>query len=338
MKTKLNIAFNPLIDAAPIIIAKEKGFFSDEGLDVTLEREISWSNIRDKLAYGLIDAAHLLFPIPYASTIGLGPDIGNLQVALNLSMGGNSLVLKNELYNELKEKLPANSSLKDKAVTLKNLLDEKKQNGGSRLIIGIPFVYSTHLMVINEFIALSGAEPEKYIQTLVFPPSKMTQMLREGLIDGFIAGAPWPETTQLNNEGAILFSDPEYWDRKPEKVLAIRQAWADENPLATRVLIRAMIMAGKWCADEANKKELISIISRPEYVNANEKAIEIALSKDGSGLIFDPNIVSIPDEDQEKWVREQLQKWNNAPANDATPTLLANIDLWNEVARTCSLV
>ncbi|HGZ71198.1 MAG TPA: nitrate transporter, partial [Nitratifractor sp.] len=33
-KTKLNIGFIALTDCAPIVIAKEKGFFKKEGLDV----------------------------------------------------------------------------------------------------------------------------------------------------------------------------------------------------------------------------------------------------------------------------------------------------------------
>src|SRR4029077_10581419 len=49
MSTQLHIGFIPLVDAAALIVAVDKGFTAAEGLDVTLVREVSWSNVRDKL-------------------------------------------------------------------------------------------------------------------------------------------------------------------------------------------------------------------------------------------------------------------------------------------------
>ena len=72
MTTPLQIGFIPLIDAAALITAVEKGFTAAEGLDVKLVREVSWSNVRDKLNIGLFDAAHVLAPVPIASSLGLG--------------------------------------------------------------------------------------------------------------------------------------------------------------------------------------------------------------------------------------------------------------------------
>ena len=55
-RVDLKIAFNPLNDAALIVVAEALGFYESEGLDVTLMREANWSTVRDKLAYGLADA------------------------------------------------------------------------------------------------------------------------------------------------------------------------------------------------------------------------------------------------------------------------------------------
>ena len=60
MTTPLHIGFIPLVDAAALIVAVDKGYTAAEGLDVTLVREVSWSNVRDKLNIGLFDAGHLL--------------------------------------------------------------------------------------------------------------------------------------------------------------------------------------------------------------------------------------------------------------------------------------
>ena len=68
---RLRIGFIPLCDAAALLIAVDKGFCLEAGLDVELVREVSWSNVRDKLNIGLFDAAHLLAPVAIASSLGL---------------------------------------------------------------------------------------------------------------------------------------------------------------------------------------------------------------------------------------------------------------------------
>ena len=52
----LRIGYIPLVDAAALIVAVDHGFATAEGLDVELVREVSWSNVRDKLNLGLFDA------------------------------------------------------------------------------------------------------------------------------------------------------------------------------------------------------------------------------------------------------------------------------------------
>ena len=69
---RLRIGYIPLCDATALIVAADKGFIAAEGLDVELVREVSWSNVRDKLNIGLFDAAHLIAPIAIASSLGLG--------------------------------------------------------------------------------------------------------------------------------------------------------------------------------------------------------------------------------------------------------------------------
>ena len=41
-KDQLTLGFIKLTDMAPLAIAKEKGFFDDEGLTVTLEAQSNW--------------------------------------------------------------------------------------------------------------------------------------------------------------------------------------------------------------------------------------------------------------------------------------------------------
>ena len=86
----LRIGFIPLVDAASTIIAVDKGFAAAEGLDIELIREVSWSNVRDKLNIGLFDAAHLLAPVAIASTLGLGHIKVPILAPVTLNMNGNA--------------------------------------------------------------------------------------------------------------------------------------------------------------------------------------------------------------------------------------------------------
>jgi len=61
---ELQLGFVPLNDAAPLIVAAERGFFAGEGLEVHLSREVSWATVRDKVAAGALDGAHMLAPRP----------------------------------------------------------------------------------------------------------------------------------------------------------------------------------------------------------------------------------------------------------------------------------
>ncbi|MEO0678897.1 MAG: ABC transporter substrate-binding protein, partial [Pseudomonadota bacterium] len=69
---EVHCGFVPLTDAAVPIIAAEMGFAAQEGLDLILHRENAWAALRDKLAMGRLDAAHMLSPAPVAMSMGLG--------------------------------------------------------------------------------------------------------------------------------------------------------------------------------------------------------------------------------------------------------------------------
>jgi len=99
---ELKIAFNPLNDAALIVVAEALGFYESEGLDVTLMREANWSTVRDKLAYGLADAAHILAPVPFAAALGLGPSVGRVIAPMALGANGNAFLVSSAAARPVK--------------------------------------------------------------------------------------------------------------------------------------------------------------------------------------------------------------------------------------------
>ena len=73
--TGAKLGFIALTDAAPLIIAKEKGLFEKHGMpDVEVLKQASWGATRDNLVLGGeangIDGAHILTPMPYLMHTG----------------------------------------------------------------------------------------------------------------------------------------------------------------------------------------------------------------------------------------------------------------------------
>src|SRR5579863_8739141 len=97
----LTLGFIPLVDCAPLIVAKEKGFAESEGLSLSLARETSWANIRDRVMVGHFDAAHMLGPMPIASTLGIGHVEAPMIAPFSFGLGGNAITLSRSVFAEM---------------------------------------------------------------------------------------------------------------------------------------------------------------------------------------------------------------------------------------------
>src|SRR5258708_35249300 len=95
-----------IIDCAPIVLAEELGAYERQGLEVEIRREVSWANVRDKLALGALDASHILAPLPLALTLGIDSVSVPMINAMTLQLNGNALTLSNSLWQEMEETAP----------------------------------------------------------------------------------------------------------------------------------------------------------------------------------------------------------------------------------------
>src|SRR5258707_6305974 len=99
-RAKLKVGFIPIIDCAPIVLAEALGAYERQGLEVEIRREVSWANVRDKLALGVLDASHILAPLPLALTLGVDSNSVPMINAMTLELNGNSLTLSQSLWRE----------------------------------------------------------------------------------------------------------------------------------------------------------------------------------------------------------------------------------------------
>lgn len=328
MTTPLQIGFIPLIDAAALIIAVEKGFTRAEGLDVTLVREVSWSNVRDKLNIGLFDAAHILAPVPIASTLGLGHIRVPIVVPLILNLNGNAITVSPALHAAIMSEIDGDPlDPMATARALSRVAAMRRQRSGEPLTFGMTFPFSSHNYLLRFWMAAGGIDPDEDVRLVVLPPPFMVDSIAGGQIDGFCVGAPWNSIAVDRGLGRILHFGSDIIQRATEKVLAFRQPWAEKNPQALSALVRAVFHAAEFAETPDNSNEVAQILARPEYIGVDAGVIlrtlqgRLKIAGDGttreSGryLLFSREDVSTPDPLQAAWLYAQMVRWRQTPLN-----------------------
>ena len=326
MTAPLQIGFIPLIDAAALIIAVEKGFMQAEGLDVQLIREVSWSNVRDKLNIGLFDAAHILAPVPIASSLGLGHIKVPIVAPLTLNLNGNAITVSPALYAAIT--LEIDGDPLDPMATaraLSRVVAARRRIGGEPLTFGMTFPFSTHNYLLRFWMAAGLVDPDEDVRLVVLPPPFMVDSIASGQIDGFCVGAPWNSIAVDRGVGRILHFSSDIMRRAAEKVLAVRQQWAEKNPQTLSALVRAVFRAAEFAEVPEHRNEVARILARDEYIGVDagvilrtlEGRLKIAadgtIRESGSYMMLAREDASTPDPLQAAWLYAQMVRWRQTP-------------------------
>ncbi|PHQ67478.1 MAG: nitrate transporter [Sneathiella sp.] len=278
---KVRAGFIPLTDAALLIAAREKGFAKDAGIDLELAREISWANIRDRMAVGHFDIAHMLAPMPVAAAIGLSPVPLEILAPMALGLGGNAVTVSAPLHELLQENGYDGSLDPDIAgKSLARLIKQRRARKLQDLVFGVVHPYSSHNYDLRYWLAACGINPEKDLQIVVLPPSFMPGALSQGNIDGYCVGEPWNTASVAAGTGVILTTKSRLWQSSPEKVLGVSKGFATKHPELLDRIICSLVNAAIWCANPENHAELADILARAEYLDHSVEIILPALSGD----------------------------------------------------------
>lgn len=329
----MRIGFIPLIDAAALIIAVDKRFAADEGLAIELTREVSWSNVRDKLNIGVFDAAHLLAPLAIASSLGIGHVKVPLVAPFMLGLNGNAITVSPGLYDELAA--AANGKLDDPEVSaqaLGRVVAERRGRGAEPLTFGMTFPFSTHNYQVRFWMAAGGVDPDEDVRLVVLPPPYMVDSLASHQVDGFCVGAPWNSVAVKLGIGRIIHFGCDIVARAPEKVLAVRAAWAVNRAGVLERLLRALGRAADFINDPAREDEVVALLAAPNRVDVAAEIIRrtlngrMQMALDGSSRICADYILigrdgaARPEPAQAAWLYAQMVRWNQAAL---APDLLA---------------
>jgi NitT/TauT family transport system ATP-binding protein len=325
MTTPLHIGFIPLVDAAALIVAVDKGFTAAEGLDVTLVREVSWSNVRDKLNIGLFEAAHLLAPVAIASSLGLGHVKVPITAPFNLGLNGNAITVSPALYAAIMGELAGDPlDPMATALALSRVVAARRKSGAEPLTFGMTFPFSTHNYQLRFWMAAGGVDPDEDVHLVVLPPPYMVDSLANGHVDGFCVGAPWNSVAVDLGVGHILHFVSDILVRAAEKVLAIRQSWAEKNPEVVAALVRAAFRAAEFIEQPENRGEIARILAQPERIGVDAGVIQrtldgrLKISPNGTMressryLLVGREAAARPDPVQAAWLYAQMVRWGQA--------------------------
>lgn len=287
-KQELKLGFIKLTDCAPLVIAKELGFFDDEFLSVTLEAQANWKILLDRVISGELDGAHMLAGQPIGATIGIGTK-ADLITAFSMDLNGNAITVSNAIWREMQRVNPALAVAQPphpiRADALKAIVDARKASG-TPLRMGMVFPVSTHNYYLRYWLAAGGISPGYYsggdttgttnadVLLSVTPPPQMPATLEQGTIAGYCVGEPWNQQAVFKGIGVPVITDLEIWKNNPEKVFGVTRAWAEKYPQTHLAVLKALIRAAMWLdASPENRRKAVQILSRPEYVGADAAVI-----------------------------------------------------------------
>ena len=259
------LGYIALTDAAPLVIAKEKGFFAKHGLpDMDIAKQASLGATRDNMALGTkangIDGGHILRPKTHLYATGKVMQNGQplpMYTLLNLNEDCQAI----SVSNEFKDLTVGTDSTALKAAF------EAKKAAGKDVKVAMTFPGGTHDLWIRYWLAAGGIDPDKDVQTIVVPPPQMVANMKVGTMDAFCVGEPWNEQLVNQGIGFTACTTGELWSRHPEKVLGMRADWVDANPKATQAILMAVMDAQMWCEKMENKQEMAEIIGRRQWFN-----------------------------------------------------------------------
>ncbi|MBE9189703.1 ABC transporter substrate-binding protein [Gloeocapsopsis crepidinum LEGE 06123] len=341
-KVNLEIGFVPLTDCAPLVVAKEKGFFEKYGLDqVILSREPSWKVLAEGVATRRLDAAQMTAGMPLAMTLGIGGKAPQPVVTgLVLARNGNSITLSKRFYDEgvrtLADFKAAIARTPDKVHTL-----------------GMVHPASMHNLMLRYWLSSVDIDPDLDVSLTVIPPPQMVANLKAGNIDGYCVGEPWNSRAVKEDLGFVIATDLDIWNGHVEKVLGVREDWANQHPETHFALIKALLEACEYCDDRRNREEIVTLLARPEYIGAAPEYIRPGfIDEYARGNDTEPEMLlrynqfyidrtNCPYRVEGLWMMTQLARWGITPFPKNWIEILERVqrvDLFGAAARDLDLL
>jgi nitrate/nitrite transport system substrate-binding protein len=338
---QIRIGIIALTDCSSIVMAHELGLFKKYGIDSTVSKEASWAVIRDRLTLGENQATHMLYGMPYASTLGLlGSPKKPMVIPFCLNRNGQAITLDKSLL-EKGVKTPQD---------LKPLADEAKKKG-EPLTFAMTFPPGTHAMWMRYWLGAGGIDPDKDVTLITIPPPQMVANMKVGKMNGFCVGEPWNARAVADDIGYTAVTTQQIWPDHPEKVFALTADFADKNPKTVKALLRALTESSQYIDKMENRPHVAEIVSKPQYINVAPEIILGRLQGDyvyGDGrtahdplyMTFYDRETNFPWQSHGLWWLSQFRRWGMIGDGVDYASVARSVnrtDAYREVAKEMSI-
>jgi NitT/TauT family transport system substrate-binding protein len=246
--TRIRVGYIGLTCEAPIFSAYEKGFFTEEGLEVELVK-CEWANYKDVFALGRFDITHHLV-MYFLKPIEQGLDV---KFTAGIHRGC------------LRVQAAANGNIH----TVKDLRGKR---------IGVPGMGTPPFIFANRVLGTNGIDPAKEIEWRVFPAGELGLALDKGEVDA-VANAE-PIGSLLLADGKVRNIADQATDEKYRDeyccAVAVNGKFLAANPRAAAAATRALLKGAKWV--DTNPAAAARLSVEKKYLASNPELNAIALS------------------------------------------------------------
>jgi bicarbonate transport system substrate-binding protein len=256
--TAVKLGYIAIAESAPLIIAREKGFFARHGMtDVDVSKQASWGSARDNIEIGSsnggIDGGQWQMPMPQLISEGIITK-GNRKIPMlsmaQLSTQGNGIAIAAQ---------HAGKGFDLDVSKAAEYVREMKADGK-------PFKAAYTFPRVNQdfwiryWLAAGGIDPTKDIDLIAVPAAQTVASMRTGSMDGFSTGDP-------RKYGFLAVLTAQIWPSHPEEYFAMREDWVGKHPKAAKAILKGIMEAQMWCDDPKNRAEMAAILGQRKYFN-----------------------------------------------------------------------
>lgn len=353
----ISLGFIPILEAGPLVVAVEKGYFAKHGLNLKLAKQASWPAARDNVVLGSeqggIDGGQWQMPMPQMINEGAitdGRKVPMYILAMLMSQG-NGIAVSNNIRR-------ANLS-----VDLRKSADffsSFYRTEGRKFRAAYTFPKANQDIWIRYWLAAGGIDPDKEVELLTVPSTETLQGIRNGTMEAFATGDPWPSRIVKEDIGYLPAITAQLWQAHPEEYLAVRADWVDKHPKATIALIKGVIEAQQWMDQAENRSEVARLLSSRRWFNIPVGVLEESIkgqyllgadrkpeSDPALGPLYwssDRGVISYPYKCLPLWFLLESMRWTFYPGTVDTVAQARAIndkvtreDLWIQAAQELGL-
>jgi len=293
-----------LVDAAPLLVAREFGLFARHGLDVVLFKEVGWATIKEKIAYGELDGAHAPAGMAFAMKLGLQGLPCEVMTSFVLNLNGNAITLSSSLWKK---------GVRDAAGLKQLILSHRSE----RLVFATVSLVSSHHFLLRKWLLSAEIDPDRDVRIAVIPPSQMASNLKAGLLAGYCVGEPWNSVSVLRGNGWCPATSLDLAKGHVEKVLLLRSDYPARHPNEHAALLGALNEACIFCDAEENRVAVAEVLEATCFKGMKEALLNSlagGFERGGDGSKTQENLHSFyhnetnrPSLAKAVWVLEELK-------------------------------